>query len=98
MSEFIISSTAYFELSKDGPYGEIIYPDGTRSRKCFTKWQAKQLVYFMRDISLDNAEVKVLIEMIEKSDLPESDSLVENITDQLEEIEIKLASGCRPSL
>jgi len=93
----IVQRVAYFEINPDRITGQIVYPNGERSRKCYTKWQAKQLVYTLRGIDLDDAEVKALVEAIDQTRMVESNSDIEQTTDRMAEIEAKLQSGCKPT-
>jgi hypothetical protein len=93
----LIVKSSYFLVNPDRVTGHVVTSDGAKSRKLFTKWQAKQYVYSLREIQFDDAETKVLIEMIENSSLIESNTPVEQTTDEMADMEAKIRSGCRPT-
>ncbi|HRY31255.1 MAG TPA: hypothetical protein P5328_02600 [Candidatus Paceibacterota bacterium] len=98
MPDLIITRSPFFVVNPDRITGHVVSATGEKSRKFYTKWQAKQYVYSMRDVEFDDAEVKVLIEMIDNSSLINSDTHVEQTTDRMAEFEAKMSSGCRPSV
>lgn len=98
MSEFNIC--AYLEFDEADSYliCQIVYPNGERSNWCYTKWQAKQMVYSLRNVTLDDAEVKVIVEMVDNSEMLESDTDLENHTANMADIFAKIDSGLDPAI
>jgi hypothetical protein len=78
-----------------GNHGHIAYPNGEKSKECATKRQAREMVNVMNGITLDDAEAKALIEMINATNLIESDPGMEKFIDHMTEMLDKVRSGCR---
>jgi hypothetical protein len=87
-----------FLVEEGGHFGRFFFADADQSRAFGTKWQAKQFVYSMKEVLFDEMDVKILIEMIENTDLPEQDGALEDWYDQEAEREAKVSSNCNPEV
>ncbi len=77
-----------------GTHGHIVYPDGTKSKECATKRQARELVKVLIGLNIDEAEAKALIEMINATDLIEANEIVEKFCDNRTEIIEGILAKC----